>query len=97
MLPAAHGFQLFTDPPSIQAQGPVFPVCPCVPCASFRAWVIEGAQVFFLKKYSVSERDSGPISFPGQGRRCQDGGVVEDDLSSSSTPILRTAASFPLF
>ena len=46
MLPAAHGFQLFTAPSSIQEQGPVIPVCHCVPCASFSAWIIVGAQVF---------------------------------------------------
>ena len=99
VLPAAHGLQLFTAPFSIQEQGPVIPVCHCVPCASFSAWIIVGAQVFFFFfKYSVSERDSGLISSPGQGRSYQDGGDAEDDLSTSSTPhTLHTAASFPPF
>ena len=53
---------------------------------------------FFFFKYSVSERDSGLISSPGQGRSYQDGGDAEDDLSTSSTPhTLHTAASFPPF
>lgn len=62
-------------------------------CSSFSFFVF-----LFFFKYSVSERDSGPISSPGQGRSYQDGGDAENDLSTSATPhTLHTAASFPPF
>lgn len=72
MLPAAHGLQLFTAPFSIQEQGPVIPVCHCVPCASFSAWIIVGARFFFffflntvLSLIQTTPYQIGTLVFPG--------------------------------